>query len=199
MAAGGALFSLRCGGSTRWYAAMLRSGGRIAFDLSESFDKKNKLLNRMDIVGTNGLQMLSVPLAKPHRQLTVGEVELSEHANWRHNHWGALFSAYGRTPYFDYIADDLHRLYFDMSLRTIAAFDVALHRLVADFLDLPIKEVPAEECTEDWRDSVAGERISALPVKSYEQIWENKNGFQPGLSILDLLFNLGREAIFVLR
>ena len=199
MAAGGALFSLRCGGSTQWYAAMVRCGGRIAFDLSESFDKKNKVLNRMDIVGTNGLQLLTVPLAKPHRQLSVGEVELSEHANWRHTHWGALFSAYGRTPYFDYFADDLQRLYFDMSLRTIAAFNLALHRLVVDFLDLPIEEVSAEECAEDWRDSVAGERISALPVESYEQIWEDKNGFLPGLSILDLLFNLGREAVFVLR
>ena len=48
----------------------------------------------------------------------------------------------------------------------------------------------------DYRDSAIDEQPLA---GEYYQIWSMRHGFQPNLSILDLLFNLGREAIFVLR
>ena len=118
-----AVFSSRYAGSVDYYAAMLRYG-KVAIDLSEPFDKHHKHLNRMDIVGTNGCQQLSASLQKPNRRMAVGEVALSSHGNWRHTHWGALFSAYGRTPFFDYFADDLKQIYTDESIQTILHYKI---------------------------------------------------------------------------
>lgn len=198
-----ALLSSRYAGSVDYYAAMLHFG-RVGICGYERYNKKNKHLNRMEIVGTNGIQMLSVPLAKPNGSMKVSEVGLSEHGNWRHIHWGALFSAYGRTPFFDYFADDLKRIYDDRSINTVFALNMALHRAVIDFLDLPVATVALDEKAEyggsecvDARDSIAD--FTPLSDYGYYQIWQDRYGFQKGMSILDLLFNEGREAIFYLR
>lgn len=197
-----ALFSLRYAGSVDYYAAMLRFRN-VGIDCTERYDKRRKQLNRMDIVGTNGLQSLSVPLSHPNRTIPVSDIVLSEHGNWRHNHWGALYSAYGRTPFFDYFADDLKSVYFDSSVTTLGRLNLAIHDAVVDFLGLPLVSVAigseiAEESEEiaDCRDGI----LTELPkVGEYYQIWKDRHGFQPSLSILDLLFNVGREAVFYLR
>lgn len=196
-----AVFSSRYAGSVDYYAAMLRYG-KVAIDLSEPFDKHHKHLNRMDIVGTNGCQQLSASLQKPNRRMAVGEVALSSHGNWRHTHWGALFSAYGRTPFFDYFADDLKQIYTDESIQTIASLNLTLHAAVIDFLDLDIETTVIDNKNDlavsdalNLRDGVLTEQT----LEPYYQIWSSKFGFQSNQSILDLLFNVGREAVFVLR
>lgn len=80
-------------------------------------------------------------------------------------------------------------------------------RLIVDFLDLPIEVITVEvtdalaaECV-DLRGRMGGKRADALPIADvpYPQLWAARHGFQPGLSILDLLMNEGREAIFTLQ
>ncbi len=197
-----AVFSSRYAGSVDYYAAMLRYG-TVAIDLTERYDKHRHHLNRMDIVGTNGVQTLSASLEKPNRSMPVAEIRLSAHGNWRHNHWGALFSAYGRTPFFDYFADDLKKIYADDTIQTIADLNMALHSAIIDFLALDVQTVAVTDKAAlealnaaDMRDGVFA---PVADVKPYYQIWSQKLGFQPHQSILDLLFNLGREAIFILK
>ena len=116
--------------------------------------------------------------------------------------YGALFSAYGRTPFFDYFADDLKQIYTDESIQTIASLNLTLHAAVIDFLDLDIETVVVDNKNDlaafdalNLRDGVLMEQT----LEPYYQIWSSKFGFQPNQSILDLLFNVGREAVFVLR
>lgn len=80
-------------------------------------------------------------------------------------------------------------------------------RLIVDFLDLPIEVITVEvtdalaaECV-DLRGRMGGKQADALPIADvpYPQLWATRHGFQPGLSILDLLMNEGREAIFTLQ
>lgn len=198
-----AIFSSRYAGSVDYYAAMLRFGS-VGICAYEHYNKKDKHLNRMEIVGTNGIQLLSVPLSKPNSSMSVSEIMLSEHGNWRHIHWGALFSAYGRTPFFDYFADDLKHIYEDSGIDTMLALNMALHNAIIDFLALPIETVVLDEKVEhdgskcaDMRDS----KMDFTPLSDYRyyQIWQDRYGFQEGMSILDLLFNEGREAIFILN
>lgn len=204
----GVLFSLRYAGSVGYYAAMLHFGS-VVVDASEHYARDHRYLNRMEISTVNRRQSLSLPLQKPHRDMAVDSIVLSEHGNWRHNQWGALFSAYGRTPFFDYFADDLHALYVDVQCCSLYSFCRRLHEMIVDFLDLPITTdyVLSSDCSaisgqlHDLRDTkpfLAWESRHVRTVEYY-QIWGDRIGFQTQLSILDLLFNEGREAIFTLR
>lgn len=171
------------------YAAMLRAGC-VCFAADARYDKRRRALNRMQIATPSGRQTLTVPLARPHASQLIADVAIAEHANWRHNHWGALYSAYGRTPFFEYFADDLRNIIFDESKTRIFDLNMAIHNAVVDFLDLPITAVA------DTADAVSAD-IVPLPGKYY-QIWQARHGFISSLSILDLLFNVGREAVLFL-
>ena len=193
-----------CAGSVRCYAAML-AAGNVIIDPDERHLPLRHSHHRYAIMGPNGIQQLTVPLVGSTHAMAVPmhAVRISEHGDWQHLHWGALYSAYGRTPYFDYIADDLHRIIVDEPQPSLLQLNMSLHRLIVDFLDLPILTTVsaiAPDDVDDLRGRIGGKKHDSLPIDDvpYYQMWSDRHGFQAGLSILDLLMNMGREAIFVL-
>jgi hypothetical protein len=154
-------------------------------------------VQKLTVALTAGTNAMPVPMQ---------EVTISEHGNWRHLHWGALYSAYGKSPYFDYIAPELKAV-IDGGQRSLLELNTQLQQLIIDFLDLPIHIVttpitPAILAqSTDLRGRLGGKKPDGLPIANvpYYQLWATRFGFQPGLSILDLLMNCGREAVYTLR
>ena len=63
------------------------------------------------------------------------------------------------------------------------------------------EEMGAENEIKDFRDAIRPKKPLPDPEfesKRYYQVYGQKYGFQPNMSILDLLFNEGNEAIFFL-
>jgi hypothetical protein len=144
----------------------------------------------------------------------VGATRISDHGNWRHLHWNALKSAYGDSPFFMYYEDDL-RPFFERRWDYLFDFNEAIREKICELLDIH----PNVHYTNAYLPSHVGEGTGAGPVMSdfrntinpkhpapdpdfeprrYYQVYEAKHGFQPNLSIVDLLFNMGPEAIFYL-
>lgn len=194
-------------GSVRCYAAML-AAGRVYIDPLERHLPLRHSHHRYLVEGPNGVQKLTVALTAGTNAMPVPmqEVTISEHGNWRHLHWGALYSAYGKSPYFDYIAPELKAV-IDGGQRSLLELNTQLQQLIIDFLDLPIHIVttpitPAILAQSiDLRGRLGGKKPDGLPIANvpYYQLWATRFGFQPGLSILDLLMNCGREAVYTLR
>ena len=157
-------------GSVRCYAAML-AAKRVYVDAAERNLPLRHSHHRYLIDGPNGVQRLTVALARRTNAMPVAmrDVLISEHGDWRRRHWGALFSAYGKTPYFDYIADDLQPIVMGCQSRLLD-FNRQLQRLIVDFLDLPIEVITVEvtdalaaECV-DLRGRMGGKQADALPI-----------------------------------
>ena len=194
-----------CAASVRCYAVALKSG-TLLIDLDERRLPLRRSHHRYRIDGPNGVQTLTVPLVgSTNNMITpLRDVLISEHGDWRRLHWGALFSAYGRSPYFDYVADDLSRVIHGTQ-RYLHEFNAQLHQVVVDFMDLPIitshgvGDRAAENVT-DLRGRIAMKKPDTLPIANvpYYQMWKGADGFRPNLSILDLMMNMGREGIFTL-
>ena len=195
-----------CAATVRCYAAALKAG-TLLVDIDETRLPLRHSHHRYRIDGPNGIQTLTVPLVgSTNNMMTpLRDVLISEHGDWRRLHWGALFSAYGRSPYFDYVADDLQRV-INGSQRYLHEFNAQLHEVIVDFMDLPITtsllhEVKLEglEVT-DLRGRIAMKKPDTLPIVNapYDQMWQGQEGFRQDLSILDLMMNMGREGIFKL-
>ena len=196
-----------CAASVRCYAAAIKSG-TLLVDLDECRLPLRHSHHRYRIDGPNGVQTLTVPLVgSTNNMMTpLKDVLISEHGDWRRLHWGALFSAYGRTPYFDYAADELSRVIHG-SQRYLHEFNRQLHEVIVEFMDLPITtrylssgEMPDAD-VEDLRGRIGMKKPDTLDMANvpYSQMWTPTNqGFEPGLSILDLMMNMGREGIFTL-
>lgn len=68
-------------------------------------------LNRCTITTKNGPMMLSVPIYHSRKQQPIEDIEICYMHAWQRQHWTAIFSAYGKTPYFEYYADYIRPLY----------------------------------------------------------------------------------------
>lgn len=190
MAAGGDELRLPpfYGGPVQAYALMLQAGKAVICTGGNVADA-GWHLNRCRILSANGPLTLTIPLYKDTRALS--DVAMSSHGNWQRLHRGAFFSAYGRSPYFEHIADKLYAL-IDAPLGKVVDFDVAMMRLMIEFMQLPITiEESSDECTQPSLSDVA-----AVP---YWQVWRQRFGFVEAMSIFDLAFCEGPMAINTLR
>jgi len=167
----------------QWIAA-----GMPALDGSVPFNKHADY-NRCRIDSPNGPLTLTIPIQKAKGEgqkikgegCTIGDVMLSEHGDWRHKHWHALASTYFNSPYFEYYQDDFRLIYFGHQERLID-FNDQLNQLIVDLLGLK---------------SLKLSTVNSQP-STYYQVFAHKHGFIADLSIIDLLFNMGPEAIFTL-
>ena len=133
------LLGSMCAGDVRCYAAMVKAG-EVVIDATERHLPLRHSHHRYVIDAPNGPVKLTVPLVGSTNAMPVmmRDVLVSEHGNWRHLHWGALFSSYGKSPFFDFIADDLHRIIIEGHQQNLLDLNMELHQLVVDFMDLPV-------------------------------------------------------------
>jgi hypothetical protein len=117
------------------------------------------------------------------------DIHISDHGNWRHQHWIALESSYRQSPFFEYYADDFAPFY-EKKWEFLADFNEELMAMVTSLLDIG-KPVGRTSCFE-------GDAFAALPTfepRPYYQMFASRHGFLPDLSIVDLLFNQGPEGV----
>lgn len=136
-------------------------------------------------------------------KVNVKEVLVSEHGNWRHQHWEALKSAYGMSPFFDYYKDDIYPFFDEETFKAnnwqhLFDYNLAIMRKMLDLIGAK-KEI---KLTSLPSTPPQGGRVVHVPVHvpvHYYQTFQRRHGFISGLSILDLLFNEGPETILYLR
>ncbi len=97
------LHFLPCIGVFQCYA----QATEIILEAQENY-QKGSYRNRCHIIGANGLQRLSIPLASgKNNQLNIQEVQISDQQDWARQHWQSIRSAYGNAPFYFYYADQL--------------------------------------------------------------------------------------------
>ena len=168
---------------------------------------KQTFRNRAVVAAENGAQPLTVPVVHDGAKVAMRDIRISEHGNWRHQHWNALVSAYRKSPFFEYYADDFAHFYEERD-GFLMDFNLRLHGVVCELLGLEknVKFLSDEAvCGSgrlDMRHIAEPKALAALGVgmsQSYYQVFAQRNGFIPSLSIVDLLFNTGPEGLLVLR
>lgn len=167
---------------------------------------KQTFRNRAIIATENGTQSLTIPVIHDGGRTAMRDVRISEHGNWRHQHWNALVSAYRKSPFFDYYADDLAHFYKERD-GFLMDFNIRLHNVICELLGLErevkiVTEQNVDTPTIDLRhiaEPKALTNITNYTAQQYYQVFAQRNGFIPNLSILDLLFNMGPEGLIVLR
>ena len=167
---------------------------------------KQTYRSRATIATENGTQNLTIPVIHDGGRTAMRDVRISEHGNWRHQHWNAMVSAYRKSPFFDYYADDFAHFYEERD-GFLMDFNLRLHGVISELLGLD-REVRiidnSNKATEfiDLRhiaEPKALTEIDGYTAQPYYQVFAQRNGFIPNLSILDLLFNMGPEGLIVLR
>ncbi|WP_157986564.1 WbqC family protein [Chitinophaga alhagiae] len=169
--------------------------------------QKVSFRNRCYVAGPNGTILLSVPLAKGKNQRTImKDVRISNQENWQALHWKTLTSAYRRSPWFEYFENELEELYtrrFDFLLDWNMACLQWANQVLGISPEISLTD--RFEKTYDPATGVLDRRDHLQPGQPapdgapvYAQVFGERTGFFPNLSILDLLFCEGKRAIELL-
>jgi hypothetical protein len=188
-------------GPVQWYQKLHRAE-YVQMEQWENFQKQT-YRNRCLIATTQGIQALTVPTERGG-SLLIKDTRISDHGNWRHLHWNALQSAYGESPFFEYYQDDI-RPFFEQRWDFLLDFNEAIRVKMCELIDIQPKVTLTSEYSPsskiDYREAIRPKHPLPDPdfePKPYYQVYQQKHGFLPNLSILDLLFNMGPESIFYL-
>ncbi len=171
---------------------------------------KQTYRNRCHIAGANGLLPLSVPVIKPDTlKCPTRDIRISDHGEWRHLHWNAIASAYGSSPFFEYYQDDI-RPFFEKRYEFLFDFNEEIRHKMCELLEIKPHIVYSTQYAAplsgetDLRETIhpkkkTAETVPAIRLKPYYQVFADKYGFLPDLSIIDLLMNMGPESILILK
>lgn len=207
-----------------YFAAIANCGaGQVLIEACEIFQKQS-YRSRCYIYSANGPLVLNVPVRRGGpdftHKLPIREIEVDYDEAWIPLHKRALEAAYMNSPFFEFYKDDLFKILdskekylFDLNLRLLGYLlqmtgIKANIKLTTDYVADYAKESAAVRDTNimapvaaDFRNSIhpKSKQPSLLKQlqmeKPYWQVFSSKQGFIPNLSIVDLLFNEGPNAI----
>lgn len=196
-----ALLSTTYFGPIQWYQKLYRAE-HVVIEQWESFQKQT-YRNRCLIATTQGIQALTVPVVRGETSL-MKDIRISDHGNWRHLHWNALQSAYGESPFFEYYQDDILP-FFTQRWDYLFDFNEAIRQKMCELIDIsPQVSLTGSfqpKADHDFREAINPKHPAPdadFESRPYYQVYQQKHGFLPNLSILDLLMNTGPESILYL-
>lgn len=191
------------------YFAHLQSAEQVWIEQYDHYQKQT-YRNRCVIAAHDGPLSLTVPIEKPNTQKAfMRDIRISDHGNWRHLHWNAIESAYNHTPFFEYYKDDF-RPFYEKKFDFLVDYNEQLCQLVCQLIDIDTSFQRTESYIAEPSNTIIDLRDAIHPKKEvmddasfvvipYYQVFQERLGFLPNLSIIDLLFNMGPEAILVLQ
>ncbi len=174
----------------------------------EQYDhfEKQTYRNRCRILTSNQVMDLIVPIIRPTEKAPLKDIRISYTEEWQQTHWRAIESAYNNSPFFEYYKED-YEPFFTRKTEFLIDLNQGLLEKSLELIRMN-KKISLSEVykrkdelgdTDDKRRCFHPKQTTPYQGKPYYQVFDQKFGFQPNLSIIDMLFNLGPESILYLK
>jgi hypothetical protein len=181
------------------YFARISGADEVFIEIEENYLKQS-YRNRCYILSSGGPHLLTVPVyLGSYHKTHIRDIRIDYTKRWKQIHLRALTSSYNSSPYFLY--------YFEIIEKIILAnhdflLDLNTNLLMAllNMLRIEIRVshttdfMPVDKSSGDFRYTINPKMDSSYKAKEYFQVFNNVYGFVPGLSIVDLVFNMGPES-----
>ena len=180
------------------YISLFLKAEDASIELFETYQKQS-CRTRTNVMTANGIQTLTIPVIKTNGNHTLTkDIEISYKESWQQIHLRCLESAYRKSAYFDYYFPYFEKIYKqkfntlvelnEFCLKTI----LKIMKVKKDYSYTTDFEKIVDE--NDYRISLS-KGTNKIEMKPYYQVFADRHGFIPNLSIVDLLFNEGPNSI----
>lgn len=193
----------------QYYSKLIRFE-KAEIEVEDHYEKQS-YRTRCVIAGANGPLTLGIPVEKhKEKHYPMRDVRIAYYEDWQRLHVRSMVSAYQTSPYFEYLWDDLARLY-ERHWDFLLDFDMRMQEVICGLLQIDNRATMTKEYRKECGGEVLDCRSLIRPqdregredrhfeAKEYYQVFGLKQGFVKNLSIADLLFNMGGESRVVLR
>ena len=187
------------------YAQIIKSD-TIFFEMEDNFQKQS-YRNRCYIYNSNGKQLLNIQLKEKKGTSSLRkktkDMLVDNNSHWQEHHLKSLQTAYRASPFYEFYEDDLLAI-FNKKYTFLQDVNIDTYLFVTDALQISqqYSKTKEYEIITDKNDYRILADIKKQPKKSrdkYIQMFDNKHGYIDNLSILDLLFMEGPNAISYLK
>jgi len=186
-----------------WMAFAVHSES-IVLEIHETYPKQT-YRNRCNIATSSGILSLTVPVKRVNGNHTkTCDIQIDNSKNWQQLHWRSILTAYNKTPYFLFYRDVFEPIFF-RKYEQLTDLNRDLLNIIFKVMKIsPIEVAYTNEYIiypdfYDLRNGIHPKTKShqgiVLTLPRYMQAFEENHGFIPDLSIIDLLFNLGPDAL----
>lgn len=184
------------------YAAIFKEN-EVVFEIEDNFQKQT-YRNRCYIYGANGKLSLNIPIK---HQTTEGRKKTKDTLvendfPWQQQHYKSLQSAYRASPFFEFYEDDLQPI-FNKKYKYIQDVNIDTFLFITGALELTQEFKKTSEyiidANNDYRSLAIAKKGVEIDMDHYIQMFDDKFGFIPNLSILDLLFMEGPNTVSFLE
>jgi len=162
---------------------------------------KQSYRNRCYILSSHGPQPLTLPVYTGSVHKTpVKDIRIDYTKRWQNVHLGAITAAYGSSPYFLYYFESIEKI-ISKKIDFLIDLNMELSEAILKMVKLDTKLiyttdfVPVGQSDNDFRYKIAPKKESHYSVKDYMQVFDCGKNFKQKLSIIDMIFNTGPEAI----
>ncbi len=190
------------------YYARLVGQKEIVLEQYDSYTKQT-YRNRCMIMGPNGVIPLSIPVKRKRGVKTqLRDIRIDYDSNWNKIHWRSLVAAYASSPFFEYLADEISPFYqkrfeflldlnFELLVQTLEILGLILPVSLSELFTPITSEHDPRQFIHPKKEQAAADP-GFLP-QEYHQVFSDRLGFRSNLSILDLIFNEGPDALSYLQ
>jgi hypothetical protein len=181
------------------YFFLIAHSPKVLIEKWENYHKQT-YRNRCRIIGANGPLMLTVPVLRGSFHKTpLSDLKIDNSRRWRELHLRGITSAYATAPFYEYYFDAISAVIrkpfsflLDLNTEALAAVTDAIG--ITTEIAFTAEFMPEGTVPEDYRYLISPKQPS--PVESYHdraymQVFAERFGFVPGLSIIDVLLNNG--------
>ena len=189
-------------GSTALYKAM--AGSSTVFTEVCDHYSRQTFRNRTFILGANGIETLSIPVVKPTEKTLVKDILINNDKKWQIEHLRAIQTAYNSSPFMEFYLDDILPFYTKPQ-KYLAEFNMSLQETICNLIGIQARHGNTNEYHSDAENDLrplVNKHVTTTPelmVEPYYQVFKEKFGFMPNMSIIDLLFNMGPESVLYLK
>lgn len=186
------------------YVALVNSK-EITFEFEDNYQKQT-YRNRCYIYGANGKQLLTIPIIHSKnsgRQITK-DVKIDNSFTWQKLHLKSIQISYRSSPYFEFYEDEIIPVFLK-KYKYLMDLNLELNQMIFDLLQYDHSYNKSNNYQEkytdiqDFRYLVNAKSTIEYSFHKYQQVFADKHGFIPNLSILDLLFSEGPNALSYLE
>lgn len=181
---------------------------KIILEIHENYPKQT-YRNRCYIRTADKVQALSIPISRDSgRKTKLKDVRISYTERWQNNHWRAIRSAYGKSPFFDFFAHEYHDILYT-KYKFLVDLNLALLSKCLDLLNWHDRQIILSEAYTKAPEPQYIDQKGAVDLKNYppggdsaayvryQQVFGKD--FVPNLSVIDLLFCAGANANTIIR
>lgn len=184
-----------------WFSEFLKEENEVVLEQSENFPKQT-YRNRTNVYGANGKLSLIIPIHHTGVRC-IKNLEISYVEDWQKLHWKSIKNAYQSSPYFEYYETKLENIFKDQP-KTLLAFNLKAIEIILQILKQEKQFLLTEEYQKspemiDFRSAFSAKKDTEYNMDEYYQTFSDKLGFIKDLSIIDLICNMGPEAISYIK